>query len=202
MFRRHHLFTALFVTGATTLLACAEDTQATPRVIFSSSIVPGKHPVSECPETGTWFTIGAFPNPDLGREDPANPESPLKDPGRPVEDGANEQSGKVTISCAVVPNGDAFDVRATAELSGQGGGFFQVVGTFRAQGEQPGITVSLAKEGRSYKQNDCVARYTTSTQTVAAGRVWAEIDCPKLEAPSIQRTCTGSMQFRFENCGQ
>jgi len=206
--RRHHILVSLAAAVTTAVLAagCSEDVRATPRITFDSSIAPGTHSVQECPESGTWFTIGAFGNPALGRVDPANPESPLKEPVRPVEDGAQDevQGGTVRISCSVVPAGDAFDVAATAELTGtRNSGFFQVIGKFKKGQTNPDINIVISKAGSSYKQANCTATFNATVgQGVDAGRVWAEVECPNIENASQQRICAGRAQFRFENCAQ
>lgn len=208
MLRRHHLLVSLAaaVTLAVLSAGCSEDEKATPRITFDSTIAPGTHTTQECPESGTWFTIGAFGNPALGRVDPANPESPLKEPVRPVEDGATDevQGGTVAISCSVVPSGDAFDVAATAQLSGtKNSGFFQVIGKFKKGVSNPDINIVMSKSGSSYKQANCTATFNAAIgQGVDSGRVWAEVECPNIENASQQRICQGRAHFRFENCAQ
>lgn len=202
--RRHHLpsfaLAALLVTALST--GCGEDEQAPPRVVLTSSVSVGSAGSERCPEAGTWFTIGDFGNPALGRENPDDPNSELISPVKPVEDGASDQQGVARVNCSVVPKDDAFDVRATAELSGATGGFFQLVGTFRPTGDQQDINVVLARRGQSYSQRNCVARYTSPLQTVATGRLWAEVECDAIENTSLDRECRATATFRFENCGQ
>jgi hypothetical protein len=182
---------------------CKDDTQATPRVVFDSEIQPGTHSVKDCPKTGPEFTIGSFGNPMLGRVDPANPDSPLKVPVVPVDDGGDDQQGKVSISCSVTANGDSFDVSAQAILSGATGGSVTIAGTFGRAGDIPNITMNLSKGGETFSAHDCVVRYDTSLgHAVAAGRVWAEIDCANAMNPGAQQTCATHAEFRFENCSQ
>lgn len=208
MFRRRHLFVSLFAasTIAAVTAGCAEDEKAIPRVVFDSSVAPGTHG-RDCPEAGgIWFKIGAFGNPALGREDPNNPESPLKDPPKPVESGDSDPdtSNTVSITCNVIPSGAEFDVSATVELAGSKGGFFQVIGKFKPEsGDQPNINVVLSRGGISYKQANCTARYVLPSQTVAAGRVWAEVTCEDMESGTgTQKICKGTATFRLENCAQ
>src|SRR6476469_5254186 len=92
MFRRQLRFTSVvsvtLVTGliVATANGCSDDKQATPRVAFESTVSPGTHKSADCGKTGTWFTIGSFGNPALGRVNPDDPESPLKDPVVPIDD--------------------------------------------------------------------------------------------------------------------
>lgn len=199
MFRRHHVLSAVTALAATGLFAagCGEDEKATARVTFTSEVTAGTHGVADCPETGTWFTIGSFGTPGAVGED-GKPSDPVK----PVDNGASEQQGSVTASCRVVPEGDAFRVEAQAVLSGATGGSFLVSGLFRTSGDQTPVYASFTRQGTTYKQNDCVAQYTEPLMTVAAGRVWATITCPNAEAASAQRICQGRATFRFENCDQ
>lgn len=209
MFRRHHSFAArgicsLAILTGTVAAGCADEPQATPRVTFESQVIPGNHTQADCPgRTGAWLEIGSFGNPALGRKDPANPESELIDPVRPIDDGASDQQGTVSISCSVTEKGDGFDVRATATLTGATGGAVTITGLFRPAGDQTDITMALTKRGETFSSSKCVARYDTQLgHAVAAGRVWATIDCNDAEFPSAQQICKSSAQFRFENCSQ
>jgi transposase-like protein len=42
----------------------------------------------------------------------------------------------------------------------------------------------------------------TRGEGIAAGRVWAEVDCPNAANPAVQKVCAATMQLRFENCAQ
>lgn len=205
MFRRHHLFATLSVALVSGIASagCSDDPQATPRVTFESEVTPGSHSSKDCGKTGTWFEIGSFGNPALGRKDPADPESELIEPVRPVDDGGEDQQGTVSISCTVAENGDGFDVRASAQLTGATGGSVTITGLFRPTGDQPDITVALTKKGETFSSSKCVARYDTLLgHAVASGRVWASVECADAEFPSAQMICKSTAQFRFENCGQ
>lgn len=215
MFRRHQILASLSVALVTVAVStgasgCADEQQSTPRVTFDSDVTPGTHAGkknqtggAECPQTGTWFTIGSFGNPARGRVDPSNPESELIEPVRPVDDGGDDQQGKVSVSCSVVESGDSFDVKAHAELTGATGGSVTITGTFKATGEQQNIFVALTRKGETFSARDCVARYDTQLgHAVAAGRVWADVECANAEAPTAQQICKSHAQFRFENCSQ
>lgn len=203
MFRRQHLLVSLsvaLVTGALTA-GCKDDVQATPRVTFTSRIGKGKHSPKECAQDGTWFEIGSFGNPGAGLENPDDPASPLKDPVRPVEDGAADQQGTVSISCSVVEAGDGFDVALQAVLTGATGGAMTLTGHLLRAVESKGITLALTRKGETYTSNGCVVTFNTAVgHAIAAGRVWATIDCADAEAPSQQRICATHADFRFENC--
>lgn len=209
MFRSHHLLVSVLVVGLTAAMSagCAEDEVATPRVIIDSTISPGAGRTNkECPETGTWFQIGSFGNPAAGRVDEANPESPLKDPPRAVDDGGSDTSlgGTVSVTCSVVPRDDGFDVAATAQLGGAGkaSGLMKITGFFKPGQDTEPVDVITSRDGRAYKQANCKASFVGTSQTVAAGRVWAEVECANSEYEQGQRVCTTKAQFRFENCGQ
>lgn len=188
MSRRHHLaaiaVTALAVVGLSTA-GCSSDEKSTPRVTFSSEM-------RSCAESGRWFTIGDFGAPGSGI------------PVRTVDSGASEQQGTATLSCSVKAEGGGFRVVGFAQLSGATGGSFSVNGLFTPAGDQTGISVSLTRSGSTYKQSDCVATYPypEPNKTVAAGKVWATVTCPKAENESAPRTCQAVATFRFENCDQ
>jgi hypothetical protein len=204
MFRRHHLCFAV-IAGVVALSAngCSDPEQATPRITFDSQVFPGTHKSTECGKTGTWFTIGSFGNPALGRTNPMDPESPLIDPVKPVDDGAEDQQGVAVVSCSVVEEGDGYKVQAHAELTGATGGAVTIVGHFGKAGDQPEISVSLTKRGETFKDDHCTARFdTTLGHAVAAGRVWAQVECANAEYASAQQICASKAQFRFENCSQ
>ncbi|MDB4946538.1 MAG: hypothetical protein JWP97_6072 [Labilithrix sp.] len=208
MFRRTHARHALVSLGAalvTSVLAagCGDDTQATPRVIFDSQVTPGTHTTTECAQTGTWFTIGNFGNPAAGRSNPADPNSPLLVPPVPVDDGGEDQQGTVTITCNVKESGDQFDVAATAQLTGAFGGAVTIAGKINRGTDSPDVTMNVTRKGETYSSRACTVSFDTSlNHAVAAGRIWANITCPDAEAPSQQKVCRSSAQFRFENCGQ
>lgn len=207
MFRRQHLLVSFSVAFVTSALAagCSDNTQATPRVTFDSSIGPGKHSSAECSQQAApWFTIGSFGNPALGRENPDDPSSPLKDPVRPVEDGAADQQGTASVSCSVVEAGDGFDVALHAELTGATGGAMTVTGHVLRSVDSPGISAALTRKGETYNAaGTCVVTFSTAAgHGIAGGRIWALLDCPNAEAPSQQRICATHAELRFENCSQ
>ena len=211
MFRRQHLLVSLSVALVTAALAsgCKDDVQATPRVTFDSSTALGKHTSKECTQVGTWFKIGSFGNPNLGHEGKLpdgtdDPASPLKDPVKPVDDGGDDQQGKASVSCSVIESGDGFDVALHAELTGATGGAMTITGRILRAVESKGVSAALTRKGETYSgAGNCTVTFNTTVgHAIAAGRVWAKLECPDAELPSQQRVCATNAEFRFENCSQ
>jgi hypothetical protein len=204
MFRRHHLLAIVsiaLVVGAASV-GCSDPAQATPRVTFDSQVTAGTHPAAGCGKSGTWFTIGSFGTPNI-HTDPADPMSPLVDPVRPVDDGASDQQGTVSISCSVVGAGDGFDVKSTVQLTGATGGSFSLIGHVLATGDNPNVTLNLTKGGETFKSDMCIVRYdATAGQAVAAGRIWATVDCADANNDVSSQLCASHVEVRLENCGQ
>lgn len=164
---------------------------AVPRVTFDSAYSPGTHPAADCGKAGTALLIGSFGNPALG------------EPVRPVADGAMDGDGTVAVSCSVTADGDAFQVNAHAQLTGSKGGAVTLSGRMANVGDQTGISVSITQLGETFADSGCTARFdATLGQGIAAGRVWAQVDCPNAANAAAQRICTAAMQLRFENCTQ
>ena len=206
MFRRQHVLVSLSVAFVASVLACSSDTQATPRAIFDSTVTHGTHSSSECSQTGTWFTIGSFGNPAQGRTNPADPNSALVDPPVPVDDGGSDQQGTVSLTCSVKADGDNFDVLVTATLSGATGGSVTITGTI-PPGTPSGanVTMNVTHNAQTFKSNTCTVTFDpTLGHAIAAGRVWANIDCPDADnnQSSTEQMCDANAQFRFENCSQ
>ena len=205
MFRRHHLLALVsiaLVVGAASV-GCSSPAQATPRVTFDSQVTAGTHPQAGCGKTGTWFTIGSFGNPQLGHMNPDDPGSPLIDPVRPIDDGASDQQGTVSISCSVTGAGDGFDVKATVELTGATGGSVSMFGHVLATGDNPNVTLNLTKSGETFKSDTCIVRYdATAGQAVAAGRIWATVDCADANNTVSSQLCASHAEIRLENCAQ
>lgn len=211
MLRRHHVLVTVATLCFTPMLAagCSEDEKATPQVIFSGDLSTTSAPIDtaggekNCGESGPLFTIGEFGNPAL---DPPVPSKPKKD-------GDSDQQGSVGVSCSVTPAGNnEFTVSASASLSGATGGTFTIRDAKIRTDCSPntpctGISALFSKRsgaGIVYQQSDggCTLRFTTPFQGVAAGRVWGEIECPKVANQTAQVACKAVAQFRFENCNQ
>ena len=173
------------VTGGDGGLGPADGPRATPRVIFQSDIAPGAGGATACGQSGAFFTIGSF------------------SPAAPVEDGAADQGGSVAVSCSVAASAAGFNVTATAQLTGASGGAVTITGIFDANGPSSGVAMSVTRKGETFSDTRCTARYDAAVgQAIAAGRVWATIECANAERPSAQQTCTTRAQMRFENCSQ
>ncbi|MBX3229323.1 MAG: hypothetical protein KIT84_18115 [Labilithrix sp.] len=195
MFRATHAIVSFLCCSAIVILGagCGEDEKATPQVVFSGDVqqATGK----DCRDSGPLFEVGEFGNPGANL------------PSKPVKDGEAAGQGTVSIACSVVPSGtDEFAVDATVNLSGATGGLFKLEGKFKTTGEQTDLRViaSAKRSANGYDQRDrgCIARYTDG-MGVAAGRVWAEIDCPNaINTSDDNRACRVTAQFRFENCAQ
>jgi hypothetical protein len=161
-------------------------------------VTPGSHSSKDCKKSGVWFTIGSFGDPGAGK----NAEGKPIDPARPIKTGESDQQGTVSLSCSVRNEASGFRVVAQGTLSGATGGSFTISGLFRASGDNPGVSMSLSRLDGTYKQNDCVATYTTGDQTVDKGRAWATVTCPNAEDASAQSICEAVATFRVENCEQ
>jgi hypothetical protein len=204
MFRRHHLFAIASVASviSASSAGCSDPAQATPRVTFDSQVTAGSHPQAGCGKTGTWFTIGSFGNPQLGHMND-DPNMPLIDPVRPIDDGGSDQQGTVSISCSVTASGDGFEVKATAQLTGATGGSVSMFGHVVPNADSPNVTVNLTKAGETFKSTACVVHFDPMVgQAVAAGRIWGTADCADASNDVSQQLCTSHIQIRLENCGQ
>ncbi|MBX3201246.1 MAG: hypothetical protein KF894_24125 [Labilithrix sp.] len=195
MFRRHHAIVATLCLPTIALLSagCGEDEKATPQVIFEGRLERGTG--NDCKDVGGLFEIGAFG------------VAALDQSSAPIKDGEPFDQGSVAVTCSVTSAGaDEFNVVGSVALSGATGGFFRIDGKFKTTGEQAGVHAifSSRKSGNTYEQLDraCIVRYATPVQGVAAGRVWGEITCPKVENSGAQTSCAAIAQFRFENCAQ
>ena len=207
MFRRQHLLVSLSVALFSLVIAggCSENTQATPRVTFESSIAKGKHSSTECTQSGPWFGIGSFGNPGRGEKPSDDPDNhDLVDPLRPVDDGGEDGQGTASVSCSVVEATDGFDVILSAQLSGATGGAMTLSGHILRNIDSPGVTMRISRKGETYSANaNCTMTFNTGIgHGIAAGRVWGIVDCPDAEAPGQQRICATNAILRFENCGQ
>jgi hypothetical protein len=197
---------------------CSSDDKATPQAIFDGHLELASLPdcktgpndppgcidkaggEKNCGEAGGLFTLGAFGNPAF---DPPVPSEPKKD-------GDSEQQGSVGVQCSVTAAGDnTFNVSASLQLTGATGGTFVIrqskVST--TDGATSGVSGTFSKRGGAglvYNQNDggCTIRFTTPFQGVAAGRIWGQIECPRVSNSGAQVVCKAIADFRFENCDQ
>ena len=123
---------------------------------------------------------------------------------QPIKDGVSFEQGTVRLSCSVTSSGaNEHDVTGDLALSGTNGGRFQIAGKLTVTGEQTGVRVVVTSgTGETYEQADCTVSYSTGSQSVAPGRVWGDVVCPKVVSASNQTSCRFVGQFRFENCVQ
>jgi hypothetical protein len=175
-------------TLALTGTGCSENTPATPRVTLNAQLGPGSEKdINDTPKcqlnTQPWVVIG--------------------DNTHPVSDGEQQGGSGVSVSCTVKGlSADKFEVNAQATLQGQGS--VTITGTFSPTGDQSNIRAVFTRgDTGSFRQDDCTVDYSTNKNMgVAAGRVWGNIRCPHATYDAQSRTCLGTGEFRFENCGQ
>lgn len=208
MLARHYVTLGAFAVLSLPIFSagCSNDEKATPQAIFGeATFTQTSEPLDpdqkNCGESGDIFSVGKFGNPAF---DPPIPSEPKKD-------GDSEQQGSVGFGCSVRSSGqDAFDISASLRLTGATGGNFVVTGNVKSVCDDAnpckGINATWSKNGGAgiiyNAHNDCVIRYTTPFQGVAAGRVWGEIECPKVTNDGAGVACKAVAQFRFENCDQ
>jgi hypothetical protein len=202
MFRRHHVLATATTLLCLTVFAagCGDDEKATPQVIFEGELQTTTAALEadekNCGETGPVFQIGEFGVPALQSQ------------SKPVKDGDTYNQGTVGVSCSVKPAGpDEFDVSASLSLSGSPGGTFTLTqARVKTSGDQTGIRAVIAKRpgGNVYQQRtaDCTIRYIAAHQGVAAGRIWGQIECPKVTNSTALTACKLVADFRLENCEQ
>lgn len=197
MFRATHAIVSLLACSTIGILAagCEDDEKAIPQGIFEGNVQTGTN--STCKDSGEIFRAGEFGN------------AAAKKASVPVPDGQSFGQGTVNVSCSVTPSGtDEFAVDATISLSGAEGGLFKLEGKFKTTGDQTNIFVTASNRLRAntYTETDrgCIARYSEPGMAIAAGRVWASIDCPNavIGGSDGTRSCRLTAQFRFENCNQ
>jgi hypothetical protein len=162
-------------------------------VALASSLTLGGNQATECNDVGAVFAIGR-----LGADNPVR-----------VRNGEPWEQGVVSAECAVIPNGDKFEVSARVNLSGATGGTFFLQGLFGTSYDQTNVTSSLARsQGNPYQQSDCTVKLKMQKvngadfPAVSAGRVWGDITCPKAVVESNQKICEARTEFRLENCVQ
>jgi hypothetical protein len=164
---------------------------ATPQTIFEGRFEQAADGGATCNDVGPLTQIGSFGESGLSS---------------PVKDNERTSDGLVRTSCIVkrsAASPDAFDVQGSIAHSTMG---FTISGVFRPSGEQPNLKVRFTTRGKELAQidNQCFARYTKGFHGVAAGRVWAEVECPSVtEAGGGNGSiCRAIAEMRFENCAQ
>ena len=150
----------------------------------SVAITPGNNSDTQCPiGAGDTWSIGGEPTLE------------------PVPNGQSSNGATVTVSCSVAPQATGFAVSGDVSLAGQGS--FTVSGTFDGTTQaQQDITASFgaANGDGSWMQSTCTVTFPNPGMGVAAGRVWAQVDCPTMVDGVTHTQCDGSAQFRLENC--
>jgi len=184
---------------------CSDDEKATPQAIFGEAVYsqtsePLDPDQKNCNESGEIFTVGKFGNPAF---DPPVPSEPKKD-------GDSDGQGGVGVGCSVKSkDANTFTVSASLRVTGANGGTFVITGdvgsTCDPNNPCKGVKATWGKNSGIIFQtpkSDCIVRYTTPFQGVAAGRIWGEIECPKVTNAEAGFACKAVAQFRFENCDQ
>jgi hypothetical protein len=197
---------ALFVLAAASagIAGCGSDAQPIAKV-YINSLMTGRADLCGVTDP-TWVGIGTA--------------------AESVHDGDNDAAGTpVHVSCSITSNADgSFQVNAIGTL-GQIGSV-TVTGKFTTDRSAPqtGIRAVFQRgDFGHFEQEDCTATYsslgpppTFSAEEnqftgVAAGRVWATIDCPNaadstqqrmVNGMAVARSCDGKAEVKFENCGQ
>lgn len=180
-----------FASVAATLAAvgCSSATPPNPRVYLQSQIDDGTNPPPGCgivASSNGWVDIGSV--------------------NQSIDNGGSQTGGPVTVSCSVTSNGDgSFQVNAAATVGGAAGGSVTIVGKFTSSGMQSGITAHFQRgDGSgSFQETDCTASYATNANMgVAAGRIWAQLECPTVidNEKTTPLVCEGKAEFRFEDC--
>ncbi|MEO6420726.1 MAG: hypothetical protein ABIP39_15040 [Polyangiaceae bacterium] len=170
---------------------CSSNTPATPRVAISSQLgqgdMVGVNDHAKCQlVTEPWVVIG--------------------DNTHPVSDGDQQGGSGVSVTCSVTPSGDGFTVAASASLTGQGSVVISghVVGMANVTPQQQtNITAVFSKgDTGSFRDTACTIDFSSNVNMgFAPGRIWGQLTCPTATYDSQGRTCLGSAEFRFENCG-
>ncbi len=180
------LFFAMLVGGTSlALTSCSEDVPATSKVT-STVFVGAGNEKENGPERCKLVPSEQI---QIGQE------------GAAVYNGEQQNKADVSVFCRVYKTESGkFRVQANAVL--QGTGSFAVVGDFTPEGTQENIAVTInpASVG-AFKQSNCTVTYDPN-MTVAEGRVWGKIECPRMELSDQDRTCRGFGTFKFENCDQ
>ena len=167
--------------------ACSSNAPAVPQAGISVEVTPGSNTSAQCPVAlpdNVW---------NIGDANLA-----------PVKDGDSQSGAPVHVTCTVRANNGGFDVVGDIELQGKGS--FTVQGHMSGDTtqSQPGITATFVLAGGtgSWNESDCNVTFPQSDMGIAAGRIWAQIDCPTMKDPNRGTQCDGNAQFRLENCNQ
>jgi hypothetical protein len=138
------------------------------------------------------------------------------DPTR-VGDGAM-QMGAATVNVTCTVSG-SFDVSLNASLGGVQGGSLIIAGHVDGSsgGQNIHAVLTSPNSGGTFSQDTCTIAFTygggpvPQTPPIAPGRIWAHLSCPTMvnmsgqfvhlmDGTTPQETCTGEVDFIFENC--
>jgi hypothetical protein len=129
------------------------------------------------------------------------------------EDGGSTKNGMdgLTLTCTVTSSGSGFAVQASLTTAV---GAFQITGTFTAPGKG-GVggggmaTTSFSNTDGVYSSPNmgCTVNFTQGSgealgMGVMPGAVWGNVICPTLTLANGESVCSGTAEFKFENCGQ
>jgi hypothetical protein len=194
-FRLRSHFTPLLVASAALVAiapGCSSNAPATPQAGIVWTVEAGSNSGATCPVAGadTWTIGGGTLSGDST-----------------VADQGTSSGTPVSVSCTVSGNDSSgYNVFATAMYGSLGSLTVQghVDGTRNTQPNIEGQFNDNLPQGMiaNLSEKDCTITYTNGNMGVAAGRIWAHIDCPTANDANRMRTCDANADFRFENCGQ
>jgi len=106
-----------------------------------------------------------------------------------------------TAQCPLIPQTWAIGGATLAPVAN--GQSFTISGAFDGTtNPQTGITGTFVLPNGlgNWSQATCAVTFPNSSMGIAAGRVWASLDCPTMVDPSNATQCDGHADFRLENC--
>ena len=195
-------------------LACNNAIQPTQGIV-ASNVQPRSGGLCNSPERFIYIPENAdIPGPDTN------------DANNIVIDGTADD----VLQCAVVPNGNNFDLSIIAKITGGSApGTLHVAGSIQARqrtsgGDQiqmGGLTVDFLDATKHLNEKDCFAQFVLADNgqpgaslpasadvqvnaDKSAGAVWVSVFCPTLVNLTTGKSgldgCMGSTTFRIENC--
>ncbi len=174
---------------------CGTKTNPTSHVAVQSTLGNSTaHPQAQC-QLGSqlpWVNIGV-----LGSSKIPGDNSTV------VNDGDAWQGQNVHVTaCSVLQSGTNYDVHVSVTQDGQGSFSVNTVGTpITYPGPVSGIQAIFQRgDTGSFRQDDCTLSFPRPEMGLKGGAIWAQVDCPNVVFSGQNRTCSGSAEFRFENC--
>jgi len=174
--------------AGTSGLVVREDANEEPlpkrRGIFSSRLTDHPDQREPCKVDGPYLDIGTF------------------DPPTPIEDEQIVDGLKAHVFCTVssILGTDMYEVSANIDFDASNSRSMSVQGRINTSGEGSGVLFSMGKGKDTYAANGCRFHFGKAVHGVAAGRVWAEVDCSEIETVAFDQLCTSVAEIRFENC--